>query len=128
MLLNCSCKSFLNVQLNCWCNGKVQQPARAKDLSIVYLCIFMLIYHDLHCLSPSPSLQNKKKKKSSRSFASSPFHHSLPQLGPPRQLPQLGTPRQLSLLVTKICAPRLPSKNFDRCMFGFPLKLFPAPF
>ncbi len=62
---------------------------------------------------------SKKIKKSPRSSASSPFHHPLPPLGPPRQL---------SLPVTKIRAPRLPSKNSDRCLFGFPLKLFPAPF
>ncbi len=85
MLLNCSCKSFLIVQLNCWRNGKnFNNQPELKISSIVYLCISMLIYHDLHCLSPSPSLQ--KNKKSLWSSASSPFHHPLPQLIPPQQL------------------------------------------
>ncbi len=129
MLLSCSCKSFLTVQLNCWrSKKKFNNQPELKISSIVYLCISMLIYHDLHCLPPpSPNLQ--KNKKSPRSSASSPFHHPLP---PTRTssaaLPQLRPPRQLSLPVTKIRAPKLPSKNFDRCLFGFPLKLFPALF
>jgi hypothetical protein len=44
MLLSCSCKSFLTVQLNCWRSGKVQQLARAKDL---FYCLFVHLYAHL---------------------------------------------------------------------------------
>ncbi len=76
----------------------------------------MLIYHDLHSSRHRPP---SLSKKSPRSSASSPFHHPLPQLRPSQQH---------SLSPPKIRAPRLPSKNSGRCMFGFPFKLFPALF
>jgi hypothetical protein len=44
MLLSCSYKSFLIVQLNCWRRGKVQQLAKAKDL---FYCLFVHLYAHL---------------------------------------------------------------------------------
>ncbi len=66
MLLSCSYKSFLTVQLNCWRNGKVQQLARAKDL---FYCLYVHLYAHL----PSSALllaiaHPISKKKVSVSF------------------------------------------------------------
>ncbi len=97
MLLNCSCKSFLTVQLNCWCSGKkIQQPARAKDL---FYCLFVHLYAHLPWSAlPLAIAQSLKKQKTLAIFRFLPFPSSAP---PTRTssatLPQLGPPRQLSL-------------------------------
>jgi hypothetical protein len=117
MLFNCSCKSFLTVQLNCWRSGKVQQLARAKDL---FYCLSVHLYVHLPSSALLLAIAHPVSKKNKKIHdLPLPFHHLVSQLG---------SPLQLSLPVSKIRAPRLPSKNSDHCMFGFPLKLFPTPF
>jgi hypothetical protein len=75
---------------------KFNNQPKLKISSIVYLCISMLIYHDLHCLSPSPSLQ--KNKKIPAMFRFLPFPSSAsPTPTSSATLPQLRPPRQLSL-------------------------------
>ncbi len=70
MLLSCSCKSFLTVQLNCWRSGKVQQLARAKDL---FYCLSVHLYAHLPSSTLLLAITHPVSKKNKNPWSSASF-------------------------------------------------------
>ncbi len=87
MFFNCSCKSFLTVQLNCWHSGKVQQLARAKDF---FYCLSVHLYAHLPSsallLAITQPVSQKKNSQSSASFPSPSLSTRTPFVALPASL------------------------------------------